>query len=326
MKRLKILSLFWHSVESDSINPEYLDGSSPTSSMFREHIKYIVNKYTPISIFDFMKITKNRKLIRSYVKPPVLLGFDDGFKNVLDNALPILNEFKVPAMFFVIGEILKNPDFVPWYIERKHLFRTTKKKTFIYDNARIDMTTRQGRELLENLISTAFKECRLEEDRQKLFVNLANLLDIKRPVASELDDDLCFVNNEDLANLSSTSQLTVVSHAMTHRCLESLTYEEQVYELEQSDLLLSENCPSYYRSFSYPDGSFNADTITIAKRMYESAFAVYRGSYCNLYAYPRMCIGHCTVKELAYCISSTRINYIKPIKRLLHNIGVRRMF
>ncbi len=323
---MKILSLFWHSVESDSIDPEYLDGSNPTASMFRDQIKYIVNKYTPISIVDFMKITEKRNLVYSFEKPPVLLGFDDGFKNVIDQALPVLNEFKIPAVFFVIGEILKNPNFVPWYVEMKHLIRKTKKKTVINDNVKTDLVSKKGRTFLMRHSTASFLSLRSESDRQRFLTNFASLLGIERTMVFELDDDLRFIDKENLSNLSSTSLLTVASHAMTHRYLTSLTYEEQVYELEQSDFLLKEHCPSYYPTVSYPLGFFNTDTIEIAKRIYKSAFAVYTGSsYRNLYAYPRIGIGHCSVQELTYTINPIRINYLLPVKRFLHNTGIRKI-
>src|SRR5262245_32162063 len=123
MRKVKVLSLFWHSVEPNCINPDFLDGLNPTVSQFREQIEYLVEHYTPISVEDFVRINDAPSLLQRYRKPPVLLGFDDGFKNVVENALPVLTQFQVPALFFVIGEVLKNPSFVPWYVERAHMTR-----------------------------------------------------------------------------------------------------------------------------------------------------------------------------------------------------------
>ncbi len=321
MKKFKVLSLYWHSVESDSIKPEYLDGSSPTASMFSDQIKFIINKYTPISVFDFMELIENRNLIRSYVKPPVLLGFDDGFKNVIDRALPVLREFNVPAVFFVIGEILKNPDFVPWYVEMIYLIRKTQKKTVIYDNVKFDLVTKEDRTSLRHIFVISFKGVKFEKDRERLLRSFASLLNVERPKAYDLNEDLRFVCKEDLSKLPSSSLLTVASHAMTHRNLASLTYEEQVYELEQSDSLLRECCPSYYPAISYPDGSFNNDTVSIVNDIYKSAFALFKNaSYSNLYAYPRIGVAYETVQELAYLIGFTRLNFLLPVKRFLHKV------
>ena len=106
MRNAKVLSVFWHSVEGHSVP---VDGTNPTVPMFREHIRFFKENYTPISAPEFLRIRQDKRLIHSYKKPPLLLGFDDGFKNVIRHALPVLEELKVPAVFFVIGEIFRNP-------------------------------------------------------------------------------------------------------------------------------------------------------------------------------------------------------------------------
>src|SRR5262249_30266236 len=127
----------------------------------------------------------------------------------------------------------------------------------------------------------------------------------------------------DLEKLTTSSLLTVASHGMTHRFLASLSRAEQLRELEQSHLLLRRYCPAYYPVLAYPGGSFNADTLLVAKEIYKAAFGVFLGtSYSNAYAYPRRGIDYCNVQELAYCISPTRVNYILPLKRFLHFAGL----
>jgi peptidoglycan/xylan/chitin deacetylase (PgdA/CDA1 family) len=255
----------------------------------------------------------------------VLLGFDDGFKSIITQALLILNEFRVPAVFFVMGEILRNPEFVPWFVEFKHLIRRTQKRKINYGDLTIDLSSRQDQVQLLHLFEASFKAGRSEADRQRLLMELADLLGAGRPVASDLDEDLRFVTKEDLAALGSSSLLAVASHAMTHRHLDSLTYEEQVAELEQSDSLLRKLCPSYYPVISYPGGCFSADTIAIAKRIYKAGFAVFlKSSYQNRYRYPRIGINHASVQDLAYILNPIRLNCLLPLKRFLHVAGIRK--
>lgn len=321
MRSTRILSVFWHSVESDSFTP---DGTNPSARLFREHVKFLVRNYTPISILDFLQIREHKRLIHSYTKPPVLLGFDDGFKNVIRYAFPILEELKVPAVFFVIGEVLRNPHFVPWYVEIKHLLRRTMRKNIVYGQTSINLAVQKDIIHLSRLFAASFRTCRSEADRHKMLTNFAEILGVDRPRVADLDGDLKFVDGKDLANLSSASLLTVGSHAMTHRDLATLTYEEQVDELERSNSLLRERCPSYYPVIAYPGGSFNGDTVSIARRIYKAGFAVFLGSsYRDLYTYPRVGIGHNSVPELAYTISSKRLNYVLPVKRFLHVTGIR---
>lgn len=321
---MKIRTVCWHSVIPDSIRNGYHDSADPTVSLFREQIRFIVDNYTPISIYDYMSILKENKPTSSYMKPPILLGFDDGFKNVISNALPILEEFNVPAVFFVLGEILNNPNFIPWYVEVKHLLRRTAEKTILFVNRRIELNSNLGHKLLRGLFGRSFKMCRVDKERQALLTYLAKALNVARPTAYELDEDLKFIGKEELSELNSSNLLTVASHAMTHRNLAGLTYEEQVYELKKSDAVLRKHFTCYYPIISYPDGSFNDETLTIAKRIYKFAFALFEGSsYGNCYAYPRYCLGSESVKELKYVLSPFRMKYLLPVKKLLHYAGTK---
>src|SRR5689334_21211278 len=132
MSTQSVLSVFWHSVEPDSLNPRFLDGSNPTISLFRDQLRFLTQNYTPISIHRFLELREQPSLWRIYKRPSVLLTFDDGFKNIVENALPVLDEFGVPAVFFVLGEVVKDPGFVPWYVERNQMCRRTRKTQVLY--------------------------------------------------------------------------------------------------------------------------------------------------------------------------------------------------
>jgi peptidoglycan/xylan/chitin deacetylase (PgdA/CDA1 family) len=322
---MKILSLFWHNVLPDPISPTHLDRLHTTVSMFRDHIRFIAANFTPISISDFVESATNPDLLRSYRMPPVLLGFDDGFRNVITHALPILTEFKTPAVLFVIGETIDNQGFVPFFVEIAHFVRKTEKRRINYNHITIDLSSREGYVKLGHSFEASFRACNTESDRQKLLTDLAELLGVDRPTASDLDEDLRFVTKEDLAAFNPSSLMTVASHAMTHRHLDILSYEEQIFELKQSDMLLRANCPAYCPVISYPGGGFDADTVDIAKGIYQAGFAVFDGSsYSNRYAYPRIGIDQVTMNELPNILSRSRLKYIFPLKRFLHAIGIRR--
>jgi peptidoglycan/xylan/chitin deacetylase (PgdA/CDA1 family) len=323
MRIPRILCICWHSVEPDTIEPASLHGWNPTVSLFRNQIRFLVDHYTPITIRQFLKLSEDPSQLRAYEKPPVLLTLDDGFKNVIDQALPVLEEFGAPALFFVIGEVVNNPQFIPWYVEAIHLLRKTPRTTAVYGDSGVDLQSRKGRSRLINLFVAEFKRCRTDDECDKLLNSLAALLEVKRPKAGDLDDDLHFVGREDLAKLGSSSLLTVGSHAMTHRYLENLSQNEQLRELRQSHKLLSEVCPSYFPVFAYPGGVFNTDTIAIAEDTYKCAFALYAGSsYRNIHIYPRIVVGENTVAELAYTVSARRLKFALPVKRLLQTARI----
>jgi len=318
MERFKVICICWHSVESDSINPEFLDGTNPTVSLFREQMRFLIEHYSPISIRQFMELSENPSLLSLYKKPPILLTFDDGFKNVIDQALPVLSEFGVPASFFVIGQIIKDPDFVPWYVEGTHMLRRTPKTTVVYQGTTLNPRSQEGRAKLMHLFYCSFGASHTYAECETKLFDLSELLAVKRPRACDLDSDLRLVNADDLTKLGASSLLSIGSHAMTHRFLNNLSYTEQIFELEQSQLLLSKISPLYFPALAYPGGAFNGDTVAIAQGRYKCAFALAAGSsYRNIYVYPRVIIGRNTASHLAYAISPLRLSYLLPFKRLL---------
>jgi peptidoglycan/xylan/chitin deacetylase (PgdA/CDA1 family) len=315
---MKIRNVFWHNVVPDSCYQRHHDSISPSVSVFRKQVRFICDHYTPISVFDFLNIVKENKPSCSYARPPILLGFDDGFRNVINYALPVLREFRVPAVFFVLGEILNNPDFIPWYVEVQHMLRRTGQKRIVFNGGRYSLESDQEKRMFRKHVKRRFKACSFDENSHELLNGLSMSLNVKRPQVSDLDEDLRFVTGDDLAGFDSSNLFTVGSHAMTHRNLGNLAYEEQVYELKRSDEELRRHCPSYYPVIAYPDGSFNKDTTAVAKGIYKFGFAVFlNSSYRDHYAYPRHSLASESVKNLKYTLSSSRMKYMLPLKKAI---------
>jgi len=325
MKKTRMLVVFWHSVESDAMPAAARDSVNPSASVFREQLRFLVRNYTPVSCWEFLKLLDGERRIRSYPKPPVLLSFDDGFRNVIRNALPVLSEFNVPAVFFVLGELLRNPGFVPWFVEVKHILRKARWKSAVYRGISLDFTHGVQGMTARNFIFSAVAACRSTEERERVLEDLATSVGACRPLATDLDEDLRFISKDDLAQIADSRLIAVASHGMTHRHLDSLDAEEQLYELRESDSVLREHSTAYCPVVAYPSGAFNAATVSLASRVYKAGFGIFLGSsFRSRHAYPRVGLDYCTARDLEYCVSPFRLNWLLPLKRALHVSGLRR--
>jgi peptidoglycan/xylan/chitin deacetylase (PgdA/CDA1 family) len=321
----RIISVFWHGVDPEFM-PAELDSKDPSASLFAKQVEFLSDRYTPISIWDFLNIIEGVTPLVAYTKPPVLLGFDDGLKSVITNGLPVLRHFGAPAVFFVLGECLTNPTFLPWFVEVKHMLRRTHHARVVWQGMSLDLASRPGRMMARRLTLRAFRACRSDAQRGELLGSLAALTGVQRPRPGEVDDDLRFVDKEDVKALGAESGLVIASHAMTHRHLVDLSATEQAQELSESDSTLRMHCDNYCPVVAYPAGSLDASTVAIARDIYRAAFAVLVGSsYRNRYAYPRVGVGQESVEDLARALSYGRLNMILPLKKVLHRIGLRRI-
>jgi peptidoglycan/xylan/chitin deacetylase (PgdA/CDA1 family) len=68
---------------------------------FEKQLLYLIKRgHTFISFRDIPS------LVLGKIKKPTIIYFDDGFKDTLENAIPILRKYNIPAMFFLVTGIL----------------------------------------------------------------------------------------------------------------------------------------------------------------------------------------------------------------------------
>ena len=94
--------LAYHGVEPAQSSP-----LSVSVENFEDQVAYLSQHY---DIIDFATFAKWRRGDHASPKPKVLLTFDDGFKNNLTFAVPILRKYRAPATFFIIGSKLDGSD------------------------------------------------------------------------------------------------------------------------------------------------------------------------------------------------------------------------
>ena len=70
-----------------------------TPEAFREHMAVLARRANPVSLNDLIACAHDG---RSYPSGAVAVTFDDGYKDLMEHALPVLREFKIPAAFFVV--------------------------------------------------------------------------------------------------------------------------------------------------------------------------------------------------------------------------------
>ena len=101
-RKLTILS--YHGVveakEKGLIN---FQGKHIPAKDFYEQMEFISKFCTPLSMNEWIDLRSNPEKIPLY---PTIVTFDDGFKNNLDIAAPILEKFSVPSIFYISSGIV----------------------------------------------------------------------------------------------------------------------------------------------------------------------------------------------------------------------------
>lgn len=94
--------LMYHAIEE---NPWGIEQLFVRDSEFEKQIKYLAdNGYTPILFDDLENYESYRK--------PVIITFDDGYRDNYDHAYPILKKYNFKAVVFLIANCLDAPEYL----------------------------------------------------------------------------------------------------------------------------------------------------------------------------------------------------------------------
>ncbi len=266
---MKIYNYLFHRVHPqrdslwDPMNPK----------LFKKCIKHIQNKNDIVLIEDYIMHPENYK-----GQKIATVMFDDGYKDNIEYAVPILDEAKVKASFYIVTDSIDNNK-PTWTHILEHLFQNTSKSKLELDFSFLPNNLRSGQfssnnnrlEFAKKLIP--FLKTINHEDREDVLSSIQNCFnDVELPKI--------MMNWDDIRSLKDNGHY-IGSHTVNHPMLGTMNnLEKQKYELEQSAKRIKEELGYFPKTISYPVGSYNETTIKLSKETgYEIGLAVKQSVY-----------------------------------------------
>lgn len=112
---VKVPILMYHYISDPPEDADiYREDLSVSPVAFREQLQYLAdNGYTSIDLYDLALAVTRRKALPPR---PVILTFDDGYRDNYTNAFPLLQEFGFTGTFFIITAFVdnQNPAYMSW--------------------------------------------------------------------------------------------------------------------------------------------------------------------------------------------------------------------
>ena len=112
--RNQIVILMIHGVMDERDKPSWKPLRPQLSrNKLEEYLRVLSKRYRFISLADAVEMLQGHKPMQPY---SMVLTFDDGYRNNLTHALPILRQYNAPATFFIPTGFLDNPR--PFWFDR----------------------------------------------------------------------------------------------------------------------------------------------------------------------------------------------------------------
>jgi peptidoglycan/xylan/chitin deacetylase (PgdA/CDA1 family) len=225
-----------------------LDGGDPmlisaSPGGFARQMGYLVRHYTPITVEHLIDAIQGRRAL-----PPraVLVTFDDGYRDFLTHAWPVLQAHHVPAVVFVPTAFPDTQRHFWWDIVHATIMRTTASRLMLPDLGSFSFETRRLREIAIRHIDRYLGELppgRIDDILYQIQCQLGTPPMGRPPV-------LCWDELRSLAR----GGLAIAPHTRNHPTIPALSTEEITEEIQGAQADLSRELRNVAPVFSFPFG------------------------------------------------------------------------
>ncbi|MCP4705592.1 MAG: polysaccharide deacetylase family protein [candidate division Zixibacteria bacterium] len=253
--------LMYHGVSSKKLPSEYWTLLS--LSKFIDQMKIIKRGYNVIKCSEIIPKSNNSLLLKDNA---VVITFDDGYENVLNEAYPILQNHQFPAIIFVVTG-LSNRNEIIWTDMVYNIAMLSKDDIVLSDNNLGTCYAKSDNKEKSDFIiklKTYLKSCK-EEKKNKIVNDLMERYPISK---KQIYESFRLLSESQIKRLSETKLIQIASHSDYHSILSQLSDDQQKDDINQSLSKFDEWGIEIDKIFAYPNGraeDYNNATINILK-------------------------------------------------------------
>ena len=286
LNRNKVIILWYHGICNDSFRLlSGYDERHIQKSNFCEQLRFLNKKgYKFFTMSELLDVFQNKKKIKKIV----VLTFDDGYKNVIVNAYPIMKEFNAKGCFFIISNLIGKDELL-WTDFVETVIRNSKSVSFqfIYKGQKINYLINDNKSS-EKTMQTIKYKLRSITDKERL----EHLKQFYKNKNISFPKEFLIADWSEIKSLDSKI-LEIGSHSKNHPNLPNLSStQEIVEEIVNSKNEIENNLGHKINHFCYPAGDYNNNLINYLKEYgYKSGVTIKHGfndQTTNLYKLKRI--------------------------------------
>ena len=265
-----------HPNEILKISPEFLE-------------KFIIKEQKK---YDFISLDCLAEIIHSGIKPErpfICFTLDDGYKDNLEYAAPIFENYKVPYAIYVTTCFPDKTAFLWWFILEDIIIKNSSIKL---SNGTVFSAKNKEQKEEAFLDIRAFLLSNSQKEFKKDFYSLLS----NYTADIHIDLDKYLLSWSDIRKMSDSPLCTIAAHTKNHSALAQLDEKTALDEIMQGKTELENKIGKPVLHMAYPYGSpaeVSQREYALAKKCgFKTAALSYGGNFrqlnsCNLFTLPR---------------------------------------
>ena len=248
------LIFYGHRVAAD--DEGYLPGLRP--EWLDEQLSYLTRHYEIISLSRLVQCLEQQKPVPAQ---SAVITFDDGFRDNLTNALPVLQRHRVPATIFLVTGCVSQGE-LPWPQRLGFIVQCTTRSRLLLAAAGLprEVVLDDGASRRRVYLALKHHAGTLPRAAREAFLNeLAAQADVAPP----RDRMLTW---ED-ARAMQAQGVDFGAHTYSHPWLSELPWEEAKEEMERSRVALGEELGIERPPFCFPAGKYSPALMSLVPQL-----------------------------------------------------------
>jgi peptidoglycan/xylan/chitin deacetylase (PgdA/CDA1 family) len=262
---------------NEKVNWDPLRKQLPPTELARV-LGILSTNYQFITIEEFVDLIEGKTMP---IDNALLITFDDGYRNTLDYALPVCEQFNIkPILFVTTGHINSGLPF--WFDRLDYALQQNMDEPIIFNYLGVQYAfDTSSRQALIDSYKKFRDQCKFvfsnDVEMNQLFTVLAEMLESRSGKAladiNVEDDWTAIASWSEIKSAVKQGRIDIGSHTVDHWRIDSLSEDEILFQLinskEEIEARLSTEC--HY--FCYPNGDYNQLSLDLLKQThYWAAF------------------------------------------------------
>ncbi len=234
-----------------AISPEFFDAQ----------LKYLASRYRILSLPDAISRLEKGGLDQE----TIVITFDDGWRDNITFAFPLLKKYGIPATIFFVCDSIESGTF-GWHRFDHSILTSTREVLDLSTFGFGRFSLRNSAEKNE-VIAVLHRELKKVEDSRRLAV-----IDW---VTSEFGYEECdrvMLSWEELREMAASGLINFGAHTLSHPILTRIPAERAMAEIGDSKKIIEQKLGLAAEFFAYPNGGRSDFNVEIERMVAESGY------------------------------------------------------